>query len=273
MKYYTISEMAKLHNISKKTLNYYDEIGLFEPEYIDSVNKYRYYSIEQFSTLKTIIQLRELEVPLKFIKEIIVSKDEGINKHLFYLKENIKSIDTEIKKLEKLKKETLDRISLYEQVKEIDERDLYTPFIKLLDTHSVVCKKLEKQPLREHIFFAYREITKNMKEKEIDSTRYYGDIYFKEGLEGELENNFGVFCKIDNGVENIEKKIVFPKGKYMCMYKSGGYFDKKTLNFFLNYIKEKGYKIDSDLIAIALLDYGDTRNEEKMLYELQVKIK
>lgn len=273
MRYYTISEMAKIHNISKKTLNYYDEINLFKPDYIDSINKYRYYSIEQFLILKTIIQLRELEIPIKYIKNIVLSKSDSIEKQLYYLKENIKNIDSEILRLKKLKNETLDRISLYEQVKNIDTRDLNTPFIKILDSHSIIYKRLEKQPLREHIFFTYRDIIKNMKEKNLNLTRYYGDIYFKEGLKENLENNFGVFCKIDNNTDDIENKINFPTGKYMCMYKKGGYFDKEILNYFINYIHKMKYKIDSDLIAIALLDHGDTGNDEEMLYELQVKIK
>lgn len=273
MKYYTISEMVKFHNISKKTLNYYDEIGLFKPYYIDSINKYRYYSIEQFSILKTIIQLRELQIPIKYIQKIILSKENNVREHLYYLKENIKNIDFEIMRLKKLKEETLDRISLYEQVENIDERDLEIPFIKLLDTHSVVYKKVEKEPLREYIFYAYREIIKKLKEKKINLTRYYGDIYLQNGLESNPENNFGVFCRVDNEAEGLENKVVFPKGKYMCMYKKGGYFDKKTLNYFINYIKEKGYIIDSDLIAIALLDHGDTGVEGDMLYELQVKVK
>lgn len=36
----TISEMAKLHGISRQTLIYYDKIGLFKPESVDSNNRW-----------------------------------------------------------------------------------------------------------------------------------------------------------------------------------------------------------------------------------------
>lgn len=40
-------EMAKMHDISKQTLIYYDTIGLFKPSEKDNETGYRYYRIEQ----------------------------------------------------------------------------------------------------------------------------------------------------------------------------------------------------------------------------------
>ena len=41
--YLTVSQMAKLHHISRQTLIYYDHIGLFRPQITDDKG-YRYYS-------------------------------------------------------------------------------------------------------------------------------------------------------------------------------------------------------------------------------------
>jgi len=51
---FSIGEMSILHNVPVKTLRYYDEIGLFKPIEVDSNNRYRYYSTEQFEQLNTI---------------------------------------------------------------------------------------------------------------------------------------------------------------------------------------------------------------------------
>lgn len=40
----TISQFAKLHKVNKRTLHYYDEIGLFSPS-SKGENGYRYYDI------------------------------------------------------------------------------------------------------------------------------------------------------------------------------------------------------------------------------------
>ena len=40
----TIGQFAALHGINKKTLMWYDEIGLFHPASVSPENGYRYYS-------------------------------------------------------------------------------------------------------------------------------------------------------------------------------------------------------------------------------------
>ena len=60
---FTIGQFAALHEINKKTLMWYDEIGLLKPVYIKE-NGYRYYSYQQSAELETILMLRELDVSL-----------------------------------------------------------------------------------------------------------------------------------------------------------------------------------------------------------------
>lgn len=42
----TTAQFAKLHEVNKRTLHYYDEIGLFHP-LTKAENGYRYYDISQ----------------------------------------------------------------------------------------------------------------------------------------------------------------------------------------------------------------------------------
>lgn len=60
---FTIGQFAALHEINKKTLMWYDEIGLLKPACIKE-NGYRYYSYQQSAALETILMLRELNVSL-----------------------------------------------------------------------------------------------------------------------------------------------------------------------------------------------------------------
>lgn len=64
---YTIGEFAKAHGIHKKTLMWYDEIGLFRPAVVGE-NGYRYYSFLQSATLGTILMLRELNMSIPDIR-------------------------------------------------------------------------------------------------------------------------------------------------------------------------------------------------------------
>ena len=70
---FTIGQFAALHEINKKTLMWYDEIGLLKPAYIKE-NGYRYYSYQQSTVLETILMLRELNVSLDEIKHFMKSR-------------------------------------------------------------------------------------------------------------------------------------------------------------------------------------------------------
>lgn len=68
--YFTAGELAKLFNISKQTLLYYDKIDLLSPDYI-SENGYRHYSIKQYLDLEIIVNLRNLNISIADIKEFL----------------------------------------------------------------------------------------------------------------------------------------------------------------------------------------------------------
>lgn len=64
---FTVSQFAKLHNINKRTLHYYDEIGLFTPA-IKKENGYRYYTYLQSPRLEMLLTLRELDMSIEEIQ-------------------------------------------------------------------------------------------------------------------------------------------------------------------------------------------------------------
>ena len=97
----TIKEVSKIAGISVRTLQYYDKIGLLRPtDYSDS--GYRLYSDNDLIILQHILLFRELEFPLKEIKEIINS--ENFDRDI--------ALEQQIKLLT-LKKEHLENLILF----------------------------------------------------------------------------------------------------------------------------------------------------------------
>ena len=82
-KYLSIGKVAKLKNVSIKSLRYYDEIGVFVPAYINAGTNYRYYTEEQLPMLDAITTCIELGMPLKnlssYLKDGQLSVSELIN--------------------------------------------------------------------------------------------------------------------------------------------------------------------------------------------------
>ena len=67
-KYLRTAAFAKLAGVNKKTLHYYDEIGLFRPAYVNEKG-YRFYSPWQLDRLALVVTLKDLGVRLKVITD------------------------------------------------------------------------------------------------------------------------------------------------------------------------------------------------------------
>ncbi|MCY1150959.1 MAG: MerR family transcriptional regulator [Sphaerochaetaceae bacterium] len=74
-----IKEVAKLVNISVRTLHYYDEIDLLNPKKINS-SGYRIYDEDSLKKLQQIMFLKELDFSLKEIKAILDNDKFDYNK-------------------------------------------------------------------------------------------------------------------------------------------------------------------------------------------------
>lgn len=67
---YTVNQLAKTSGVSRRTLHYYDEIGLLKPAYTGE-NGYRFYDDSSLLALQQILFYRELGLPLGEIKAIL----------------------------------------------------------------------------------------------------------------------------------------------------------------------------------------------------------
>ena len=98
----TIGQFAALHGINKKTLMWYDEIGLFHPSFIHPENGYRYYSYYQSAILETILLLRELDVPIEEIQVFMKNRSAASMEQV--LQEKIEDLDRSMAHLRAVRK-------------------------------------------------------------------------------------------------------------------------------------------------------------------------
>jgi DNA-binding transcriptional MerR regulator len=104
---YTIKKIAELAGVSTRTLRYYHQMGLLPPAALGE-NGYRYYDRKSLLKLQQILFLREFDLPLKDIQEILDRPDydplqalmthrEGIQKRISRLNQLLSTLDTTIK--------------------------------------------------------------------------------------------------------------------------------------------------------------------------------
>ena len=94
----TIGQFAAMHGINKKTLMWYDEIGLFKPAAINPENGYRCYNYHQSPVLETILLLRELDVSVPEIQDFMKNRSAENMKAL--LEERITDLERQITHLQ-----------------------------------------------------------------------------------------------------------------------------------------------------------------------------
>ena len=67
----SIGEFARKSRLSLKALRLYDERGLLVPLRVDQASGYRYYGTAQLDQARLIVMLRQLQLPLAAIKELL----------------------------------------------------------------------------------------------------------------------------------------------------------------------------------------------------------
>ena len=94
----TVQEMSRLTGVSARALRYYDEIGLFHPTGKSEAG-YRLYDETALAALQQILYFRELDIPLKAIKEIM--ENPALDRNLI-LRAQKQMLTAEKERLERL---------------------------------------------------------------------------------------------------------------------------------------------------------------------------
>lgn len=76
--YLSIGKMAKMNHTTISTLRLYDEMDLLKPAYVNEATNYRYYDIKQNARLDLIQYMKELQMNLKEIKELLDKEDVNL---------------------------------------------------------------------------------------------------------------------------------------------------------------------------------------------------
>ncbi|WP_425264635.1 MerR family transcriptional regulator [Streptomyces curacoi] len=71
----TIGAFAARARLSAKALRLYDRLGLLAPAHVDEVSGYRYYRADQIERARLVALLRQLDMPLARIAEVVEAPD------------------------------------------------------------------------------------------------------------------------------------------------------------------------------------------------------
>lgn len=95
-----IGRFARLAGLSVGALRHYDEVGLLRPAWVDPATGYRSYRREQLERARTIVRLRDLEVPLETIRAYLGTDDPEERHRL--LAEHHRQLEARVFRLQRL---------------------------------------------------------------------------------------------------------------------------------------------------------------------------
>ena len=257
--YFSTGEFAKLCNVNKKTLFYYDEIGLFKPEIVKE-NGYRYYSVYQLEVFDIIHTLRDLGVPLKQIKSFIDERNPKSVVKFFEYKTG--EIENEIKQLRRKQEIMSNKIKIIKEAEKIRDNIDNLSIEEQDEEYLVLSKNIDKSkfPYDSEVYANHLNYCYNQ-----DLYIGYPLGFIKTIDDLYSENGYAYtyyYTKVNkNDGENIIKK---PKGKYLVGYLNGSYIDipglyKKMLDYVKTHNLELiGHSYEEELInLIAVKDMND----------------
>ena len=118
---YTVNQLSRLAGVSRRTLHYYDEIGLLAPSSVGD-NGYRYYGQEALLRLQQILLYRELDIPLEEIRRLLNRPGFDV---LLSLERHKAELRLRIRRLERLVVTVEDTINHLNGEKEMSPKQLF----------------------------------------------------------------------------------------------------------------------------------------------------
>lgn len=95
-----IGRFARLSGLTVGALRHYDELDLLRPRWVDPDTGYRSYGRDQLTAARTIVALRDLEVPLETIRAYLGADDPGARRQL--LREHQDRIEARTVRLQRI---------------------------------------------------------------------------------------------------------------------------------------------------------------------------
>jgi len=240
-KYLTTGEFAKLCKVNKQTLFYYDQIGLFSPEYKNEKG-YRYYSIRQIELFFVIDLLKDLGMSLHDIQQYTENKSpESFLSIMYQKREEIVKKRQEIETKEQII-ET--KIALMEEALQLDLNEVKLE--KLPDATLYLSRNIENIHADEFVEVV-SDFINELDELQLDTGYPIGVITKREQiLKGEFTNYSYLYIEQPNPKEGYPyfKSL---KGEFLSGYHIG---DEKTIH--------KTYKrlfTEMDRLNLSLGDY------------------
>lgn len=257
----TTAQFAKLHEVNKRTLHYYDSIGLFSPSR-KGENGYRYYENQQSLNFEYIRMLKELNMSIEEIKTYV--RNPNPEEFLRIAEQKIREIEMETARLERTRQVLFQKKQQIERCETLHGEEIC--FTECEEEHYYAAPFPFTEEDWQRLFLYVKDIWG------IEQCRMgIGSYLAVEKAEaGEFEQYDGLFTPAWKETEASEV-LVKPAGRYLCGYQKGIW--EKLPKFYekmFQFAKEAGVELTGYSYEIGMNDFVIAREED---YVTQIMIR
>ncbi len=261
----SISAFSKMSDVSRKTLIYYDRIGLFKPTFIAD-NGYRYYHRSQLDTMGVIHIFKELGMSLEEIKEHLEQRTPISTLQLLRKQEQI--LQLQIAKLKRARQMIIRRAEDLEQSMTVNVQQMYviwqprTPLLLSCRVHA------SKKQFTEELWMDFQQ---RLQREHAPLGYPNGIVIPKEYLlrkDGDMVSHMYSYMTTD-----AHEQAYRPEGFYFIAYARADYGDtEKIYPRIFEALERHRYTIIGDAYEEYLQDEVSLRNSEEYLVKVMVPI-
>ena len=271
--YLSIGEMAKMNHITVTTLRLYDELDLLKPVYVNPETNYRYYDIKQNARLDLIQYMKELQMNLKEIKELLDKEDINLIEAILIKKKQQLSI--QINDLQRTKDAISRTIYSLERYRKSPPSGTIT--LEYIDRRRIYVMHTNIN-FYEHDLNVYEYLLTQLKNDLI--AHHYPQIYYCNAgtflnKERFLKQEFisdRIFVFVDDHFPEKEIQVI-ENGMYACIYLDDFHQEINYAKRLLDYCKMNHLTICGDYICEVLSELSIFYHHElSMFLRLQVPV-
>ena len=268
----SITELAKLRQVTSETLRYYDRIGLITPDYVDPQTRYRYYSIRQYEKLGTIKELRQLGMSIHDITDYFSGRN--LRKSHQLLLHQLELLEEEIRKQQLLSEILRRKLHFLSEITPPPPVD------------KVLCRAFPQRYMitfgepaggsLEHAF-AFTRLERYLDEVApilaSDRIGVYADWHLLEPSDDYIPAVPMIFVERD-AIESEHKRTI-PPGDYLCMNYRRGELERYHPSFarLHTYMAEHGWVLNGMIFQFYKIDVTLTSDPDETLMEIQVPVR
>jgi len=266
---FRIKEFSKFARVSPRMLRRYDEVGLFKPHKIDSLNGYRHYSAYQLPQIIKIVTYRDVGFGIKEISRLLNMEDHDIlielTKKQNEIKRDIQNQEKKIYDIDSIAESIKKEKTIMEYNVEIKK----IPSCKVVSTRAIV-KNYSKEIELWAMLGEYAQKNKLMLNGE-PFVIYHDGEHKDENVDievampiNELKENDGKF--VFREVEQVESSAtLLHKGPYDTI--------DNTFYFLAKWIEDSEYEPYGDVRQVSIKGEWNESNPNNYIVEIQMPIR